>query len=163
RPRRGARPSRCGGERRRHHAADELRGGGRGRLARGAHRPPRRLPENPPNRAADHGGRPAPARPPGHPRGPPAGRPAPPAPGAADAGAYSCAKRAVAALTWQLGAVAPEGVVVNAISPIAVTRMVTAALERARGAGSGGAGGGSTSTAASGGLSLGSMPQPSEL
>ena len=46
---------------------------------------------------------------------------------AADAGAYSCAKRAVASLTWQLGRVAPEGVVVNAISPIAVTRMVTAA------------------------------------
>ena len=46
----------------------------------------------------------------------------------ADAGAYSCAKRAVASLTWQLGRVAPPGVVVNAMSPIAVTRMVTAAL-----------------------------------
>ena len=51
---------------------------------------------------------------------------------AADAGAYSCAKRAVAALTWQLGAQAPPGVTVNAISPIAATRMVAAALERAR-------------------------------
>ena len=50
----------------------------------------------------------------------------------ADAGAYGCAKRAVAALTWQLGRQAPPGVVVNAMSPIAVTRMVTAALERAR-------------------------------
>lgn len=72
---------------------------------------------------------------------------------AADAGAYSCAKRAVAALTWQLGAVAPPGVAMNAMSPIAVTRMVTAALARA-------GGGGGTAT---GGLSLGSMPQPEEL
>ena len=71
----------------------------------------------------------------------------------ADAGAYSAAKRAVAALTWQLGACAPPGVVVNAISPIAVTRMVTAALARA--------GAGASSRA--GGLSLGSMPQPEDL
>jgi len=35
----------------------------------------------------------------------------------ADAGAYSCAKRAVAALTWQLGRQAPPGVTVNAIAP----------------------------------------------
>ena len=54
----------------------------------------------------------------------------------ADTGAYGCAKRAVASLTWQLGRQAPPGVVVNAMSPIAVTRMVTAALERA-GRGSG--------------------------
>ena len=73
---------------------------------------------------------------------------------AADAGAYSCAKRAVAALTWQLGRVAPPGVVVNAMSPIAATRMVAAALERARGRGP---------SAASGGLSLDSMPSPEEL
>ena len=73
---------------------------------------------------------------------------------AADAGAYSCAKRAVASLTWQLGRVAPEGVVVNAMSPIAVTRMVTAALEAARARAGG---------AATGGLSLGSMPEPEEL
>ena len=78
---------------------------------------------------------------------------------AADAGAYSAAKRAVAALTWQLGRVAPPGVVVNAISPIAVTRMVTAALERAQAAG----GGGSGSRSATGGLSLGSMPEPAHL
>ena len=50
---------------------------------------------------------------------------------AADAGAYSCAKRAVASLTWQLGRAAPPGVTVNAISPIAATRMVAAAA-RAR-------------------------------
>ena len=51
---------------------------------------------------------------------------------AADAGGYSSAKRVVAALTWQLGRIAPPGVTVNAISPIANTRMVQAAFERAR-------------------------------
>ncbi|HEX7132179.1 MAG TPA: SDR family NAD(P)-dependent oxidoreductase [Iamia sp.] len=73
---------------------------------------------------------------------------------AADAGAYGCAKRAVAALTWQLGREAPAGVAVNAVSPIAVTRMVTEALARAAGAK------GSTAT---GGLALGSMPEPEQL
>lgn len=72
---------------------------------------------------------------------------------AADAGAYGCAKRAVAALTWQLGRCVPADVVVNAISPIAVTRMVTAALGRAAG----------KSGPATGGLSLGSMPEPGAL
>lgn len=76
----------------------------------------------------------------------------------ANAGAYSCAKRAVAALTWQLGRAAPPGVVVNAISPIAATRMVTAALARAPRPG----GGGRPSTA-TGGLSLASMPTPEQL
>ncbi|HML00897.1 MAG TPA: SDR family NAD(P)-dependent oxidoreductase [Acidimicrobiales bacterium] len=61
---------------------------------------------------------------------------------AADAGGYSCAKRVVASLTWQLGALAPAGVTVNAISPIAATRMVAAAAERARQEGRSGAGGG---------------------
>ncbi len=60
---------------------------------------------------------------------------------AADAGAYSCAKRAVAALTWQLGRLAPPGVTVNAMSPIAATRMMASALERARKAGLSGGGG----------------------
>ncbi len=71
---------------------------------------------------------------------------------AADAGAYSCAKRAVAALTWQLGAVAPAGVSVNALSPIAATRMVLGALSQTPAIGTG--------TAASGGLALGSLPGP---
>ncbi|HVV38230.1 MAG TPA: SDR family oxidoreductase [Acidimicrobiales bacterium] len=71
-----------------------------------------------------------------------------------DAGAYGCAKRAVAALTWQLGACAPDGVVVNAMSPIAVTRMVTAALERAGAAGAKGANAGPL---------FGTMPQPEEI
>jgi NAD(P)-dependent dehydrogenase (short-subunit alcohol dehydrogenase family) len=60
---------------------------------------------------------------------------------AADAGAYSCAKRAVAALTWQLGRQAPPGVTINAMSPIAATRMMASALERARKAGRSGGGG----------------------
>ncbi len=72
---------------------------------------------------------------------------------AADAGAYSCAKRAVAALTWQLGRLAPPGVTVNAMSPIAATRMVAAALERARQAGRSGGGG----------ISFISMPSPEDL
>jgi NAD(P)-dependent dehydrogenase (short-subunit alcohol dehydrogenase family) len=73
---------------------------------------------------------------------------------AADAGGYSSAKRAVAALTWQLGAYAPQGVTVNALSPIANTRMVAAALERARQEGRAGGGGG---------LTLDSMPGPDHL
>ncbi len=60
---------------------------------------------------------------------------------AADAGAYSCAKRAIAALTWQLGRQTPPGVTVNAMSPIAATRMIASALERARKAGQSGGGG----------------------
>ncbi|MEB4208051.1 SDR family oxidoreductase [Mycobacterium sp. 94-17] len=71
----------------------------------------------------------------------------------ADAGAYGCAKRAVAALTWQLSRHAPAGVVINAISPIAATRMVAAALSRAK----------SATDSATGGLSLGSMPAPEDL
>ncbi len=76
----------------------------------------------------------------------------------ADTGAYGCAKRAVASLTWQMGNEAPPGVTVNAVSPIALTRMVTAALGRARSAGGGGGG-----ASATGGLSLGSMPAPEDL
>ena len=73
---------------------------------------------------------------------------------AADAGAYSAAKRTVAALTWKLGPVAPLGVTINAISPIAATRMVAAALERAGRASASGRGGG---------LSLNSMPGPEQM
>jgi NAD(P)-dependent dehydrogenase (short-subunit alcohol dehydrogenase family) len=73
----------------------------------------------------------------------------------ADAGGYSCAKRAVASITWQLGRCAPSGVSVNAISPIAATRMVAAAVERARQEGR---------AAGGGGLSLfKSMPGPEDL
>jgi len=72
---------------------------------------------------------------------------------AADTGAYGCAKRAVASLTWQLGRHAPDGVVINAISPIAATRMVAAALGRTQ----------RTGGSATGGLSLGAMPAPEDL
>ena len=75
---------------------------------------------------------------------------------AADAGAYSCAKRAVSALTWRIGQETPPGVTVNALSPIAATRMVLGALNRA------GAQKGDSST---GGVSLGlaSVPPPEHL
>ncbi len=42
--------------------------------------------------------------------------------------AYGCAKRAVACLTWALGRTLPPGVGVNALSPIAATRMVRGSL-----------------------------------
>jgi hypothetical protein len=79
---------------------------------------------------------------------------------AADAGAYSCAKRAVAALTWQIGQATPSGVTVNALSPIAATRMVFGALSRQ-------AGGGNRTgrDSATGGvsLSLDAVPPPEHL
>jgi NAD(P)-dependent dehydrogenase (short-subunit alcohol dehydrogenase family) len=45
----------------------------------------------------------------------------------AESPVYGCAKRAVASLTWELSRVAPAGVTVNALSPIALTRMITGA------------------------------------
>jgi NAD(P)-dependent dehydrogenase (short-subunit alcohol dehydrogenase family) len=61
--------------------------------------------------------------------------------------AYGCAKRAVAALTWQLGRITGPGVAVNALSPIAATRMVRQAI--------GGPG--------VRGLDLSAMPQPEHM
>lgn len=76
----------------------------------------------------------------------------------ADTGAYGCAKRAVASLTWQLGRAAPPGVVVNALSPIAMTRMVVAAMEHHRAAAP------TTGSSKTSGLVLGStMPTPEQL
>jgi NAD(P)-dependent dehydrogenase (short-subunit alcohol dehydrogenase family) len=49
---------------------------------------------------------------------------------AADSAHYSCAKRAVAAVTWQLAGLLPEGVALNALSPLAATRMVTGGRTR---------------------------------
>src|SRR5579859_5700053 len=49
---------------------------------------------------------------------------------AGDAAAYACAKRAVAAVTWQLAGVLPEDVALNALSPLAATRMTTRAVTR---------------------------------
>jgi hypothetical protein len=76
----------------------------------------------------------------------------------ADAGAYSCAKRTVAALTWRIGQDTPPGVTVNALSPIAATRMVTGALTRQAGAGNS-----SGRDAATGGVSLAALPPPEHL
>ncbi|MGD9794266.1 MAG: SDR family NAD(P)-dependent oxidoreductase [Acidimicrobiia bacterium] len=45
-----------------------------------------------------------------------------------DGPAYGCSKRTVAALTWQLAPLLPTGVQVNALSPIAATRMVREGL-----------------------------------
>jgi NAD(P)-dependent dehydrogenase (short-subunit alcohol dehydrogenase family) len=73
----------------------------------------------------------------------------------ANAGAYSCAKRAVAALTWQIGQAHPVGVTINALSPIAATRMVTSALSRPTDHQAG--------APSTGGLSLSSMPPPEHL
>ena len=72
----------------------------------------------------------------------------------ADAGAYGWAKRAVASLTWQLGPIAPGAIAINAMSPIAYTRMVAAALARASG----------TAGKSTGNLALGAaMPAPAAL
>jgi NAD(P)-dependent dehydrogenase (short-subunit alcohol dehydrogenase family) len=77
----------------------------------------------------------------------------------ANAGAYSCAKRAVAALTWQVGRVAPTGVTVNALSPIAATRMVTSGMRQQAPAADAG------DQSQTGGLSLAlaAMPSPDRL
>ena len=71
----------------------------------------------------------------------------------ADAGAYSTAKRAVAALTWQLGPVAPAGVTIDALSPIAATRMVTESMR----------GGAGPDDATTGGIVLTGFPPPDRL
>jgi NAD(P)-dependent dehydrogenase (short-subunit alcohol dehydrogenase family) len=75
----------------------------------------------------------------------------------ANTGAYGCAKRAVAALTWQIGRVPPGGVTINALSPIAATRMVTSALARPADQ--------QANQSSTGGLSLAlsSMPPPENL
>jgi len=78
----------------------------------------------------------------------------------ADAGAYSCAKRAVAALTWRIGQETPEGVTVNALSPIAATRMVLGALSRQAGPGPTPGAAGSTGGVS---LALSAVPPPEHL
>jgi NAD(P)-dependent dehydrogenase (short-subunit alcohol dehydrogenase family) len=76
----------------------------------------------------------------------------------ANTGAYGCAKRAVAALTWQIGRTTPPGVTVNALSPIAMTRMVTGGVAPPPAAP-----GQTGSASVTGGLNLGSMPPPENL
>lgn len=65
---------------------------------------------------------------------------------AGDAAAYACAKRAVAAVTWQLAGLLPEDVALNALSPLAATRMTTRAVTRG------------DSAQAAGGLDLSGLP-----
>ncbi len=83
----------------------------------------------------------------------------------ANAGAYSCAKRAVAALTWQLGQVPPPGVTVNALSPIAATRMVTSGLRQQAPANASGSAESAGDQSQTGGLSLAiaAMPSPEQI
>jgi NAD(P)-dependent dehydrogenase (short-subunit alcohol dehydrogenase family) len=71
---------------------------------------------------------------------------------AADSAHYSCAKRAVAAVTWQLAGLLPEGVTLNALSPLAATRMVTGGRDPGRSEGSDPAG-----------LDLSAMPAPQDM
>lgn len=66
-----------------------------------------------------------------------------------DAIAYGPAKRAVAALTWQLAPLLPAGIALNAVSPIAATRMVRDSLV---------AGGANPA-----GLDMSNMPQPEDM
>jgi NAD(P)-dependent dehydrogenase (short-subunit alcohol dehydrogenase family) len=75
---------------------------------------------------------------------------------ASDAGAYSCAKRAVAALTWAAGRAMPAGVCLNALSPVAMTRMVSTAL-------AGSAARPAPDRKATGGLALAALPPPQDL
>ena len=71
---------------------------------------------------------------------------------AAGSAHYSCAKRAVAAVTWQLAGLLPEGVTLDALSPLAATRMVTGGRDPGRSGGS-----------ASAGLDLSAMPAPQDM
>ena len=72
---------------------------------------------------------------------------------AADNAPYSAAKRAVAAVTWQLAGLLPAGVALNALSPLAATRMITSALT----------GGRPADRTRSGGLDLSGMPAAEEM
>jgi NAD(P)-dependent dehydrogenase (short-subunit alcohol dehydrogenase family) len=80
---------------------------------------------------------------------------------AADSAHYSCAKRAVAAVTWQLADLLPEGVALNALSPLAATRMITGAAT------GGDAGrrqsGGDAGRRQSGGLDLSGLPPAQDM
>ncbi len=71
---------------------------------------------------------------------------------AADSAHYSCAKRAVAAVTWQLAELLPDGVALNALSPLAATRMIT-----------GTATGGAAGRRQSGGLDLSGLPPAQDM
>jgi NAD(P)-dependent dehydrogenase (short-subunit alcohol dehydrogenase family) len=72
---------------------------------------------------------------------------------AADNAPYSAAKRAVAAVTWQLAGLLPDEVALNALSPLAATRMISSALT----------GGRPADRTRSGGLDLSGMPAADDM
>ena len=145
RARRRARRARCRRQRRRHHPPELFRPRHRGGLAGAALGAPRRLPQR------------ARCRPPAH------GRRRARADRRRDLRLGVAGRRRRRLQLRQArrgrpdlaaGRHAPPGVTVNALSPIANTRMVAAALERARQEGRAGGGGG---------LTLDSMPGPEQL
>jgi NAD(P)-dependent dehydrogenase (short-subunit alcohol dehydrogenase family) len=71
---------------------------------------------------------------------------------AGDGAAYACAKRAVAAVTWGLAGLLPDGIALNALSPLAATRMTTRAVT-----------GDSPDRGRSGGLDLSGLPPASDM
>jgi len=71
---------------------------------------------------------------------------------AGDGAAYACAKRAVAAVTWGLAGLLPDGIALNALSPLAATRMTTRAVT-----------GAAPDRARSGGLDLSGLPPASDM
>jgi NAD(P)-dependent dehydrogenase (short-subunit alcohol dehydrogenase family) len=91
---------------------------------------------------------------------------------AGDSAAYACAKRAVAAVTWQLAGLLPDGIALNALSPLAATRMTAGAVTGGAvtgGAVTGGAVTGGAVTGAdadrrqSGGLDLSGLPPAEDM
>jgi len=81
---------------------------------------------------------------------------------AVETSVYGTAKRAIAALTWTLGHRSPPGVTINALSPIALTRMVTGAASAAR-AGATPSTNGTDEAAPSNALDFAHMPRPEAL
>jgi NAD(P)-dependent dehydrogenase (short-subunit alcohol dehydrogenase family) len=71
---------------------------------------------------------------------------------AGDGAAYACAKRAVAAVTWGLAGLLPDGIALNALSPLAATRMTTRAVT-----------GADPDRERSGGLDLSGLPPASDM
>jgi len=71
---------------------------------------------------------------------------------AGDGAAYACAKRAVAAVTWGLAGLLPDGIALNALSPLAATRMTTRAVT-----------GAAPDRGRSGGLDLSGLPPAADM
>jgi len=84
---------------------------------------------------------------------------------AADSAHYACAKRAVAAVTWQLAGLLPDGLALNALSPLAATRMVTGGRDRAASAAASGRADGARGAAGGGaaGVDLSAMPAAADM